>query len=559
MSAELKAKFRIPLDIIKNEYQFYKSDGLFDDWEKFRQYIIRQTYTILDATPSNQDRKTIKYNHLYRNNSKVYGIFEKDKSKLSWTLTKFVTQSQITKNKKRKKYKQSKRRVKVKKCGLSYDPKEYEKSITQIKKEMTQNIIPNQVNEININDIYHYMIKSISLSQNITTNDGKMRVFNLQFTDKNTAKRLYCVADKVVDKSSSYKWTLQNKLYTAEQIIELTKLTENKLPITIRDTDDFKQKLNDIVTMEKMLNNPEIRANIFNTKIPWQNITVFTNDREANKTEHKITKPKDIFVDEVKRILHAQNRDIALIPILLFNHNSDKNNYTVHGLMRLHIEENDIGISFEYKNRMILPGAVHLNQSWIEAMHHLATPNACQHAFFDGWKTQINGFFIGDKDYYLNQFRSKSIECQKKTDILFDMVSILGQLNINHQMLTRTIKKAKAVMPSLDSDNINKDFILNDDIKCDDSGLENIYGTMFFFPNMGAHIGTPVVTSGMMVSAKSVHTNVMPTHNNQPTEHQSTASVQSSTLNVNADEYVPNSNKLSTIEENTEISNCVSI
>eukprot|EP01084_Bolivina_argentea_P288383 494952_1 len=335
------SKVNLPDNIMQNEYKHHKTDTRFPSAAAFRQYIHHGASDLFSNTTIHGNKTVIKYDlYRHKSNVNVCGSFEKDK--LKWKLTKFITESQLKKNQKRNKQKKAKRKGKVKPCGLSYDPKEDVKSTIKIQKNLTQ--IRNHVNA-DISDIYHYIIKSVALSSVVITNDGKTRVFNFQLVDKDTGECLYCIADKDVNKLSSYEWIMRDEVYTAAEIGELLKLNKNELPINVRDADDYKQKLRDVDTMQDMLNNPYNQDKIFNVKVTWQNIAVFTNNKAANKAEFKLTKPKDIFVEDCKTIL--KNGNVSIIPILLFNHSRNKNDYSIHGLIPIRIEGNDIGISFK--------------------------------------------------------------------------------------------------------------------------------------------------------------------------------------------------------------------
>ncbi len=67
---------------------------------------------------------------------------------------------------------------------------------------------------------------------------------------------------------------------------------------------------------------------------------------------------------------------IRLQPILLFNHNPEKDNYNIDGILRIKLNDNDIGISFKYNNGKMLPSGFHLDLNNILLMCQLANPSS---------------------------------------------------------------------------------------------------------------------------------------------------------------------------------------
>eukprot|EP01083_Nonionella_stella_P314257 1131455_1 len=147
----------------------------------------------------------------------------------------------------------------------------------------------------------------------------------------------------------------------------LTGLAIHELPTTIRQSKAFLSKLKRVEIIKARLNDKQHQGelgDIFHEKRDWQHLPVFTNDHEVNKTQHKCTKTKHVFINDCTKAISNAMTPIDVVAILFFN--LITGGIDIDAGLRLRIEDCDMVITFKYVNSKrsapyVLPTAIHLD------------------------------------------------------------------------------------------------------------------------------------------------------------------------------------------------------
>eukprot|EP01084_Bolivina_argentea_P299925 517037_1 len=432
--------------LIEAEYIFHKDQ--FKTIQAFHKFIFNPANisVIYDYVSENKQYRSVRY-HLQRTNGDIlYAILQQPRqSNIDWKLIQFMAETkQLSQNKKKKhkKYKPRKPNNRTNTPSLSYAPLKTKKAqgYIDISRLMTNEIIPNKIQRKDIN-IYSHLDKMVGL-QITNVIKGNIWVLDPNFRCNKTGEPLYCMIDKIdpdIKTNKKYEWKMREQLFTAKDIYNLIQIPQNELPSHVINNvlkNEIQQNMNTIKILIK-----KNMKKIFDTKKPWQNTMTFINDKARNIREKKLTVRK---VDYLKICMEAVNKDVQIIPILVFT----KNGYSIDGLVRIRIDPGlDIGISFQLNREKttIKPSGNHIfvadmnknkNKNKfvadMKANCELVNDATTIADFFDGWICNYNNFSVGDPNAEMVKYNQKSKDyekCREENQNYKDVFHKLESLN----------------------------------------------------------------------------------------------------------------------------------
>jgi len=230
--------------------------------------------------------------------------------------------------------------------------------------------------------------------------DDEVRVIDLDFHEKRTEDKLYCVLEP--HKERQYKWWMLPQLFTAHELQTTYGISSQRLPTISRIAPNLGDKHRESMAVQR------ICEAIEQTK--WSKITVFSPQRGRNKKQRRTfsliqTEFVGLCVDYLEN-KRAKN-DPDLIPIIMFN--TTANQHWIEHVQIMHlVDEVAIGVSFVYdacKDTLYVTG-VHMDKSALLQQHELLLPgHAGDCHCFDGFVSNIDDLRIGNLDEDLNKIK----------------------------------------------------------------------------------------------------------------------------------------------------------
>eukprot|EP01084_Bolivina_argentea_P186334 321218_1 len=229
--------------------------------------------------------------------------------------------------------------------------------------------------ETAVNELYHYMDKTQALqigkNEFDTKNHEKIKIINYDFHEKKTEIPLYCVAKPSNDRG--YKWKLENRMFTVNDLFKEYGITKNEIPRTLRTK--FMSEKNISEPIKQIIEDEKQFIRKIN-KMPWHKIPVFKKSNNSLMMRLEMSK-KELIDNIIQFIKNKNNKSNTLIPILMFNSNTDKCYIDYVWIVKLPKVDINIGISLNYnhKTKNIEPTAIHLDKQSILRQHKLAYPS----------------------------------------------------------------------------------------------------------------------------------------------------------------------------------------
>eukprot|EP01084_Bolivina_argentea_P115530 205433_1 len=277
-----------------------------------------------------------------------------------------------------------------------------------VSKKMTQSMFPNKIRGFenwDFKDVYLYFMNAALLQEYHCVSNNNILSLDLNIFCKFTSPKLklYVVADpgKVNQK---YEWILRDEFFDRDQIGRLTK--SNILPTNKINTQHFWTQINNIKSMETIINQENIQNKLFNGKYPWHKAYVMKNKKEINKMNREVRILKRIWICALIDNFNAAKAGIELFPIVLFD-NKDKRKYFVDGLWIIDIYyKHGMGtctfaISFRFNSQTqdlpIIVSAIHPCVDLTKVYYRLAAPSFNNYCF-NGWTSAYNNICIGSEE-----------------------------------------------------------------------------------------------------------------------------------------------------------------
>eukprot|EP01084_Bolivina_argentea_P124648 220880_1 len=283
--------------------------------------------------------------------------------------------------------------------GYSYSPHKIYKLYGNIKisKRLTEEIIPNYVQENYIKNVYDYLYKCVAviLSQNNDCVVGNCKIFNCGLHDK-SGQDLYVVAYKSNQKN--YPYTMLDKLYTKNKILQEFPIIN--LPNSVKIfTADIS---NTFHGYESFL------------KTKWHKVRVYNMTNHKQRLTFSITKTE--FVKTIETFIYSNinSNNKSVLPIVMFTDDG----YRIEYVQIIPLHKNghvySIGVSYIYdKHYDIKVTGIHLNKNNILNQHRLiCSKHNCR--CLDSFKSEIDYLHIGNPD----DDKNRAKDLKKKHDIL---------------------------------------------------------------------------------------------------------------------------------------------
>eukprot|EP01084_Bolivina_argentea_P038216 70660_1 len=292
----------------------------------------------------------------------------------------------------------------------------------KITQTMTNEIIPSRIKE-RIQLIFNYMNKLLVFSQiKVLYKNAQISIciINYDFHCKYTNESLYCIIIKHTNVSinSKYEWTMEDKLFTNNDIIDILNkfaIKSNSLPKPISMDKHFTHEINKFnnIKLNKLLISQTIDTIINNTK--WHNISINSkknnNERRILKLSTSEFKNKLTYYGDINTV--NMNHLVAIVRI------NKKYEWWIEHLWIVKIEDNvTIGISLQLnaKTHKIDVTGIHLNKDFIIKSHTLIPPHNYNCNCLNGFISFYDDLTIGDIDEdkntnrqlkrHLNQYKS---------------------------------------------------------------------------------------------------------------------------------------------------------
>eukprot|EP01084_Bolivina_argentea_P068092 123921_1 len=271
-------------------------------------------------------------------------------------------------------------------------------------REITEQLIPNNIKETHIENIYQWVDQIVGLQKDIIIY-GNIWIINLNLHCKKSGKILYAIMDKIdPERNRRFEWSMRNELFTGEQIYELPHIS--KLP----GTEPFLAKMPNLSVSKQILS--EQIERICHQKKPWQKVATFTDEKARNMRQTTLTISKKIFLETV--IIEFKKGKIEMIYILLFN----PLGFSIHPIWKVKIDIGlSVGISFDMhpdpKKRIMMGNGIHVSHELMKVNCQFVNDNETVKRFLSGMISEFNNLYIGDRKTPDNRFKQKSKDCDK--------------------------------------------------------------------------------------------------------------------------------------------------
>eukprot|EP01084_Bolivina_argentea_P004213 8015_1 len=280
-----------------------------------------------------------------------------------------------------------------------------------ISRDLTERVIPNNVRE-SIANIYEFINKSTAMIHHcgnaLFFNDDSSIIYNYDFHHKQSGQILYCIADKVRNRTNHHQYQMRNKLYTKQDIRHVQMPPSSRCP--------FLKISRDMELIRTLLTQP---TSDIACKTKWNRVRVFNailmDNKQCKKQYNKQRLTLSIITSEFVQIIQTSARD-NLIPIVMFNDSDNDSDYRVEYVQIIQIRSNvDVGVSHWYDEgaKKVVVSGIHLNKECIMNQHQLLCPNHLCHCL-DGhaFLSQIDDLRIGNPDDAVNRYK----DLKKRTD-----------------------------------------------------------------------------------------------------------------------------------------------
>ena len=439
-------------------------------------------------------------------NNKLFPIDEKQQ----FLLNDDEKIKEITNNGPKQRKPAKKQKVSDIQSNYSYDPNPSFRAKGNIKISKTftnkNGLISNMIKE-DINNLYFYMDKSVAFQngKEINLKNGeKLKIINFDFHSKETDETLYCVLTPYHGKVTKFKWKMEEKLFSAQDIKKIYNISRYELPQNLRTCIHFQSDLKQYDQIKNVIMNKEkIKEVIDKTK--WTKVLI--KNRYHTKKRLTLSLNKKEFIKN----LNALNdfNDVHLIPILMFDAIAKKNKFWVEYLWIITIDENiNIGISLIYNTETdnVKVKGIHLDKTYIINQHQLVSPLNSSDCLQDIFQSNISDLHIGNPDDAENRINAltqrnyilkkennalnkkiKSMQNDKKE--LIDLKQEIERIKIeNEKFRTLIHSTSNPSTPSTDSTSISlssPSIFQTQNISSSPSLNQNIY------PNISHQIPTP--------------------------------------------------------------------
>ena len=287
---------------------------------------------------------------------------------------------------------------------MGYEPggKMRAKGNVRISRKLTTKIIPSRIDR-KISDVFDLMDKWTATSSAVYISWGKpLKVFDFDFYDKDSGKKLYCVANRV--DSRGFKWEVVDELFSADMIAERFHIYPDQLPDFPVTEATFEKIESDTENIQKILSNFAFRKSVLK-KTRWHKIPIF--HQKNNKKRIKLYLTKQEFMQNLSGAIDESD-EISLVPVVMFD--SGNNNYRVEYIWIIRLLENvDIGLSVVYSSLTgeIRIGGIHLDKEMIKKQHKLLfSDDQKNQDLLRNFRSIINYMAIGNPDDVQNQLNA---------------------------------------------------------------------------------------------------------------------------------------------------------
>ena len=146
-------------------------------------------------------------------------------------------------------------------------------------------------------------------------------MINYDWTCKRTQQRLFCVMERQdlsANKSRGYKYKMVNRLFTAAELDKEYGISGDRVPVSWRQTEQFRAELAAQREIENMLREPAERRRLIDS-CQWHKVEIHKRQNNKRRLTLSLTKPQ--FMKQcAERTLDTMDGDeVQLVPILMFN------------------------------------------------------------------------------------------------------------------------------------------------------------------------------------------------------------------------------------------------
>eukprot|EP01084_Bolivina_argentea_P272461 463908_1 len=262
-----------------------------------------------------------------------------------------------------------------------------------ISKQMTNDIIPKRIAE-KISQLWQFVDKSSVMSKQCDC-----RIMCFDFHDAQNGDKLYCVCDSD-EMNTNHKWKMRNALYTACQIECEFGIASSQLPVSIRESMQWKADLDTQQKIRSILLNFEKMSEMIG-RIKWHKVEVQARHHKKKRMTLAVTCEE--FVKNLDRINeNMNNEELQLVPVIMFQHATAAYRMEFVWIVRLDGDIN-IGISLRYdsaRDQIEICG-IHLDKTYIANQSELVSH---EYAQFD-FESNITNLHIGNPDDLLNRVK----------------------------------------------------------------------------------------------------------------------------------------------------------